>query len=84
MLAPMLGLPSAFGAAIGLIALFCGVTNSPTASLFLAIELFGSDCMVLFGVAVAVSYLVSGRFGIYHSQRLLFSKLTVAPLDAAE
>lgn len=40
--------------------------------------------MVLFGVAVAVSYLVSGRFGIYHSQRLLFSKLTVAPLDAAE
>ncbi len=83
-LAPMLGLPSAFGAAIGLIALFCGVTNSPTASLFLAIELFGSDCMVLFGVAVAVSYLVSGRFGIYHSQRLLFSKLTAAPLDAAE
>ena len=37
---PLLGLPAGFSAAIGLVAVFCGCVNCPTASIFLAVELF--------------------------------------------
>ena len=40
--APLLGLPAGFGAAVGLAAVFCGVTNCPLASTLLAVELFGA------------------------------------------
>lgn len=71
----LLGLPPAFGAAIGLIALFCGVVNCPIASLFLSVELFGAQGLLLFGVACAVSYMLSGYYGLYSSQRIVYSKL---------
>ena len=35
--APLLGLPAGFGAAVGLAAVFCGVTNCPLASTLLAV-----------------------------------------------
>ena len=41
--APLLGLPAGFGAAVGLAAVFCGVTNCPLASTLLAVELFGAE-----------------------------------------
>ena len=45
---PLLGLPAGFGAALGLVSVFCGATNCPLASIFLAIELFGDgDCCTL-------------------------------------
>lgn len=72
--APFLGLDSSFGAAIGLIALFCSVSNCPIASFILAIELFGSDSAILFALAVAVSYIFSGYTGLYSSQKIMYSK----------
>ena len=80
--APLIGLDPALGAAIGLIALFCGITNCPVASLFLAIEIFGGACMPLFGITVAVAYALSGNFGVYTKQRLLYSKLRAEFIDA--
>ena len=38
---PLLCIPSGFAAAIGLVAMFAGVTNTVIASIFLAIEVFG-------------------------------------------
>lgn len=72
---PLLGLDPAFGAAIGMIALFCGVTNCPLASIFLAIELFGGGALPFFALACALSFLLSGRFSLYSSQHLVYSKL---------
>ncbi len=72
---PLLGLDPAFAAAIGLVAVFCGVVNCPMASLMLSIELFGASGMVLFALACAVSYLMSGPFSLYSSQKLVYSKL---------
>ena len=40
-LALLVGLSPAFGAAIGIAALFCGVTNCPIATILLSVELFG-------------------------------------------
>ena len=71
----LLGLPAGFGAAIGLVAVFCGVVNCPFASIFLSIELFGADGLLYFAVACAVSYLLSGYCGLYSSQTILYSKM---------
>ncbi len=73
--APLLGLDPAFGAAVGMIALFCGVTNCPLASLFLAVELFGGGALPYFALACALAFLLSGRYSLYSSQHLVYSKL---------
>ena len=59
---------AAFGAALGIIALFCGVTNGALASMMLSVELFGAEYLPLFGIAVAVSYALSGHISLYHTQ----------------
>ena len=71
----LLGLDPAFGAALGLIALFCGMVNCPLASIILSIELFGAQGMLLFAIACGVSYVLSGYYGLYSSQKILYSKL---------
>ena len=52
------------------------MVNCPIASLFLAIEVFGTGNMMIFAIAVGVSYLMSGHFSLYKSQKFLYSKLT--------
>ncbi|MFU0825584.1 MAG: Chloride/fluoride channel protein [Clostridium sp.] len=71
----LLGIDPGFGAAIGLVALFCGVVNSPIASVILSIELFGSRGIILFAIACSISYMMSGYYGLYSSQKIMYSKL---------
>ena len=70
-----LGLPAGFGAAIGLVAVFCGAVNCPIASVFLSVEIFGIGGLLYFAMACAISYLLSGYCGLYSSQTILYSKL---------
>lgn len=79
--APLLGLDPAFGAAIGLIALFCGVVNCPVASIVLSVELFGGEGILFFALACALSYLLSGKFSLYSSQKIVYSKLEPKYID---
>ena len=72
---PLLGLDPAFGAAVSMIALFCGVVNCPMASIFLAVELFGGEGLLFFALACSLSFLVSGRYSLYASQNIVYSKL---------
>ena len=58
-----------------MIAMFCGVTNCPLASMFLSIELFGCGSLPFFALACALSFLLSGRFSLYSSQNIVYSKL---------
>lgn len=74
-LGPLLGLPAGFAAALGLVAVFCGATNTPVPSLALALELFGGQGLWFFALVCAVSYTLSGDRGLYASQRLLTEKL---------
>lgn len=60
--------------AVGMAAVFCGVTNSPISSLLLSFELFGYHGMPYYLLAVAVSYTLSGYFGLYSSQHLYMTK----------
>lgn len=72
---PLLGLDPSFAAAIGLVCLFCGVINCPLASILLSVEVFGAGGLIFFAVGAAVSYMLSGYYGLYSSQKILYSKL---------
>ncbi len=71
---PIIGMPTALMAAVGMGALFCGVTNCPISSLLICFELFGYKPMPYFLLAVAFSYWVSGYTGLYKSQKIVYSK----------
>lgn len=71
----LLGLNPGFCAAIGFISLFCGVLNVPIAAIILSIEVFGSGGLLLFAIASSVSYMLSGYYGLYRSQKIIYSKL---------
>lgn len=62
------------GAAVGMIALFCGVTNCPIASLLMSLELFGSNGIIYYAIACAVGYMLSGYQGLYAEQKIVYSK----------
>lgn len=73
--APLMGMEPSFGAALGLIGVFCGATNAPIASLFLSIELFGVQGLPYFAVVTATSFMLSGYFSLYKSQIIVYDKL---------
>jgi len=77
----LLGMDAGFCAAIGIVAMFCGVVNCPVTSLFLAMELFGGQGMLHFAIACALSYTLSGYYGLYHGQKILYSKLRAEWID---
>ena len=87
--APLLGLHPSFGAGLGMVSLFCGVTNCPLSSLLLALELFAGDSpgmftfqsLGLFAVCIAVSYMLSGYYGLYSEQKILYSKFRPEFID---
>ena len=70
----MAGLSPSLCAAIGMGAVFCGVTNSPITSLLICFELFGLEGMPYYLLAIAISYVVSGYYGLYQSQKIIYSK----------
>ena len=72
---PLLGLPASYAAAVGMIAVFCGVTNCPLTSMVLGFEVFSFCNPGGFLVAVAASFLASGYSGLYAKQKFAFSKL---------
>lgn len=61
-------------AAVGMASLFCGVTNCPITSLLISFELFGYEGMPYYLLAIAFSYMLSGYYGLYSSQRIMYSK----------
>lgn len=71
----ILGLDPCFGAAVGLVALFCGVVNTLITSVILSIELFGAGNIILFAIACGVSYMESGYYSLYTSQKIMYSKI---------
>lgn len=70
-----LGLDPSLSAALGFVALFCGVVNCPVASFVLALEIFGGRALPLFALVCAISYTMSGYSGLYKSQKIVYSKL---------
>ena len=51
-----------------------GVTNCPISSLIIALEMFGGEALPFFAIVVAVSFTLSGYYGLYSSQKFVYSK----------
>ncbi len=72
---PLLGIPAQFAAAVGMVVVFAGATNTLIASIFLSIEAFGADGLIYFTIACILSFMLSGYSGLYSQQVIRFSKL---------
>ena len=68
------GISPSLCAAVAMMAVFCGVTNCPITSMLIAFELFGYEAVPFFLIAISVSYLMSGYYGLYHDQTIVYSK----------
>ncbi|SFG42615.1 chloride channel protein [Oribacterium sp. WCC10] len=73
-LAGVCGMSPALGSALGAILVFCGVTNCPIASILIGFELFGFDMSSYLLLGVAITYLFSGNYSLYASQKIKFNK----------
>lgn len=73
--ADLLGMNTAFGAAIGMTVLFCGVTNCPLATVILCVEMFGIKGIVFFAISSLISFLLSGNINLYGDEKYIFAKL---------
>ncbi len=74
-------LSPSFCAGIGLMSVFCGVTNCPLTSLFLSFELFGFQGIAYFLLADAIAYMLSGYDSLYHEQKIMYSKFSPKFID---
>lgn len=77
LLSMLLGLDFSFGASLGMLVMFCGITNCPIASLILGIELFGGGNILYFALAIGLGFIVSGKRGLYKEQRIVYSKVGI-------
>jgi len=77
----LVGLSPSLCAAVGMVAVFCGVTNSPITSLIIGFEMFGFDSMRFLLIGVAISYMLSGYSGLYSEQTITTSKLQLKSVN---
>lgn len=78
---PLLHLDPSFAAAIGMTAMFAGVTNCPLATLVISIEMFGMDGALFYLLTSSISYMLSGYHGLYTSQKIIYSKTRTKYID---
>ena len=73
--APLFGLPAGFGAALGMVAVFCGATNCLFSSLALAVEVFDAQGILYFGVVCGICHALTGYTGLYSHQGFVTAKM---------
>lgn len=70
----LIGLSPSFGASVGFMAVFCGVTNCPLTAFVLSVEVFGEKGILYYLLAAGISYMLSGYSGLYSQQKILYAK----------
>jgi H+/Cl- antiporter ClcA len=80
-LAFVLELPLALAAGVGMAAVFGAASNAPLALSIMAVELMGAHTLPHVAIVTVLAYLLTGRRGIYPSQRLAFTKWGRALVD---
>lgn len=79
--AAALSMPMPLCSALGAAAVFCGVTNCPVTALLIAFEMFGFGASNHFLLVIAITYLLSGNFGIWSEQLIRYSKFEPGRID---
>lgn len=70
----VLGMSPTLCAAMGMTAMFCGITNCPITAMLISFELFGFESVPHIMIVTAISFVSSGYVGIYSSQKIVYSK----------
>ncbi|MGQ9697319.1 MAG: chloride channel protein [Armatimonadota bacterium] len=74
LLSHMLNLDGPTSAALGMVGLLAGATNTPIAASIMAVEMFGSAIAPYAAVACVISFIITGHRSVYPSQVLAFKK----------
>ena len=69
------GISPSLCAAVAMVSVFCGVTNCPITSMIIGFELFGVDALKYMLIGVSISYMLSGYYGLYSEQTIVYDKL---------
>lgn len=64
-MALLLGMPVAFGGALGIAVLFCAATKCPLASLLLCCEMFGFNFLPFAALVIIITFLTARYQGLY-------------------
>ncbi|WP_249870016.1 voltage-gated chloride channel family protein [Oceanobacillus saliphilus] len=83
-LTDIMNLPMSFLAALGMIAVFSGGTNTPIAAFLLSIEMFDGKGIEYFFVACLISYIFSGQHGVWPSQTVYGPKSRLYGINNGE
>jgi len=70
----VLGHHVALFAALGFVSVLAGTTNSPIASIIMAVELFGVHMANYAALSVVIAFLITGHRSIFQSQKLALKK----------
>ena len=79
-----MGLDKATFAAIGLVGLLAGATNTPIAASIMGMELFGPQIAPYAAVACVISFLISGHRSVYPSQILAIRKSSSVDVETGK
>lgn len=80
----IIDLPTGLLAGAGFVAVFSSAANTPLATIFMGIELFGIEAGIYIALACVVAYLFSGHSGIYSSQVISRAKHTFFLRDSGK
>lgn len=70
----ILGDNVALFAALGFVSVLAGTTNSPIASIIMAVELFGVEMAHYAAICVVISFLITGHRSVFPSQKIALTK----------
>jgi len=70
----MTGNHVALFAALGFVSVLAGATNSPIASIIMAVELFGVHMANYAALSVVIAFLITGHRSVFQSQKLALNK----------
>ena len=79
--AHLLHLDPATFAAIGMVAVLSGCTNTPIAASIMSVELFGPQIAPYATIACVIAFLISGNTSVYSSQEISMNKSTDIKLE---
>ena len=81
----VIDLPTGLLAGVGFVAVFSSAANTPIATIFMGIELFGHEgghaAIIYIALGCIIAYLFSGHSGIYSSQIVSHSKHSILMRD---
>jgi len=61
-------------AALGFVSVLAGTTNTPIASIIMAVELFGTSMANYAALSVVIAFLITGHRSVFNSQKLSLTK----------